>query len=53
MLFDPGHWSGPFGTFIEKLGCVRASPMAAYRLLKANDKVLLFPGGARWVLSRQ
>jgi hypothetical protein len=32
---------------MESFGAVRASPLAAFRLLRSNEKVLLFPGGAR------
>eukprot|EP00798_Chlamydomonas_sp_ICE-L_P025747 gene25747-11410_t len=50
-IAHPGHWAppNPFGPFIESLGGVKASPLAAFRLLKNNEKVLLFPGGAREV----
>ncbi|KAJ9531874.1 hypothetical protein QJQ45_022011, partial [Haematococcus lacustris] len=48
-LAHPKHWSGPVGPFFEQFGAVKASPMAAFRLLKQNEKVLLFPGGAREV----
>lgn len=46
----PGHWRGPFGKFFEGFGAVKASPMTAFRLLRAGEKVLLFPGGARWAI---
>ncbi|GAX74282.1 hypothetical protein CEUSTIGMA_g1731.t1 [Chlamydomonas eustigma] len=48
-----GHWKGPFGSFMESFGAVRASPMAAFRLLRSNEKVLLFPGGAREVVKKR
>ena len=31
------------------MGAVKASPMAAYKLLKDGEAVLLFPGGGREV----
>ena len=40
-----GHWNGPLGAFFESFGAVKASPMAAFRLLKNNEKVLLHGGG--------
>lgn len=46
-LAHPGHWAGPFGKWFEQFGAVKASPMAAFRLLKGGEKVLLFPGGAK------
>jgi hypothetical protein len=49
-LAHPGHWAGPLGPWFEAFGAVKASPMAAFKLLKAKQKVLLFPGGARWGL---
>lgn len=52
-LAHPGHWSTPLGPFFERFGAVKAGPMAAYRLLRANEKVLLFPGGAKEVNKRQ
>lgn len=48
-LAHPGHWAGPLGPFFEQFGAVKASPLAAYRLLRAGEHVLLFPGGAREV----
>ncbi|KAF5832325.1 hypothetical protein DUNSADRAFT_11801 [Dunaliella salina] len=48
-LAHPGHWSGPLGSFFEIFGAVKASPMAAFRLLRNQEKVLLFPGGAKEV----
>lgn len=53
LSFFIGHWDGPFGSFFESFGAVKASPMAAFRLLKNNDKVLLFPGGAREVVKKR
>jgi 1-acyl-sn-glycerol-3-phosphate acyltransferase len=52
-LAHPGHWNGPFGNFFESFGAVKASPLAAFRLLKSKEKVLLFPGGAREVVKRR
>ena len=46
-LAHPGHWAGPFGKWFESFGAVKASPMAAFRLLRGREKVLLFPGGAK------
>jgi hypothetical protein len=40
------------GPIFEQFGAVRASPRAAYRLLKQGNSVLLFPGGGREVLLR-
>ncbi len=37
------------GAVFERFGAVRASPRAAYRLLKQGNSVLLFPGGGREV----
>lgn len=37
------------GAFFEEFGAVKASPMTAYRLLKDNQQLLLYPGGAREV----
>ncbi len=37
------------GGFFENFGAVKASPMAAFRLLRNHEKVLLFPGGAKEV----
>ena len=48
-LAHPAHWQGPLGEFFQGFGAVKASPMAAYRLLKGGDSVLLFPGGGREV----
>lgn len=47
-MCNAGHWKGPLGPLFEQFGAVKASPMAAFRLLRNNEKVLLFPGGARW-----
>ena len=49
----PGHWNGPLGAFFESFGAVKASPMAAFRLLRNNEKVLLFPGGAKEVVKKR
>ena len=48
-LAHPAHWQLPTGEFFEGYGAVKASPLAAYRLLKQGDSVLLFPGGGREV----
>ncbi|KAI8467052.1 MAG: hypothetical protein J3K34DRAFT_472042 [Monoraphidium minutum] len=48
-LAHPGHWAGPLGPFFERFGAVKAGPMTAFKLLKAGEQVLLFPGGAREV----
>jgi hypothetical protein len=40
---------GPLGPMFEGFGAVKASPMAAARLLRQGEAVLLFPGGAREV----
>ena len=50
-LADPRHWLGPLGSVFEGFGAVRASPLAAARLLRQGEAVLLFPGGAREVSS--
>ncbi|EFJ42301.1 hypothetical protein VOLCADRAFT_107348 [Volvox carteri f. nagariensis] len=52
-LAHPGHWAGPFGRWFESFGSVKASPMAAFRLLRASEKVLLFPGGAKEVVKKR
>ena len=49
-LAHPGHWKTPLGPIFESLGAVQASPMAAYRLLRNSEAVLLFPGGSREVI---
>ena len=48
-LADPRHWLSPLGALFERFGSVKASPMAAARLLREREAVLLFPGGAREV----
>ena len=48
-LAHPGHWATPLGPLFQSLGAVKASPMAAYRLLQNAEAVLLFPGGGREV----
>ena len=49
-LAHPGHWATPLGDIFQRLGAVKASPLAAYRLLQNAEAVLLFPGGGREVL---
>ena len=46
------HWLGPLGGFFERFGAVKASPLAAYKLLRDGHAVLLFPGGAAEVRSQ-
>ena len=48
-LAHPAHWQTPLGPFFKKFGAVQASPLAAYKLLRDKEAVLLFPGGAREV----
>ena len=48
-LAHAGHWATPLGPVFQSLGAVKASPMAAYRLLQNAEAVLLFPGGSREV----
>lgn len=48
-LAHPGHWKTPLGPLFQSLGAVKASPMAAYKLLQNAEAVLLFPGGGREV----
>ena len=50
-LAHPEHWQGPQGQLFERFGAVKASPMAAYKLLRQGESVLLFPGGGREVWS--
>jgi hypothetical protein len=38
---------------LPRYGNVKATPFAAYKLLKAGEDVLLFPGGAREVVKRK
>lgn len=52
-LAHPSHWKGPLGGLFESFGAVKASPRSAYRLLKAGEAVLLFPGGGREVSPAQ
>ena len=52
-LADPRHWLSPLGALFERFGSVKASPMAAARLLREREAVLLFPGGAREVGPRR
>lgn len=51
-LAHPEHWQGPQGALFERFGAVKASPMAAYKLLRQGESVLLFPGGGREVRDR-
>ena len=51
-LAHPEHWQGPQGALFERFGAVKASPMAAYKLLRGGESVLLFPGGGREVCPR-
>lgn len=44
-----GRWS----QFVSDLGGVPASPRQFYRLLRDNEAILLFPGGAREVCKRK
>ena len=46
-LAHPEHWQGPQGALFDRFGAVKASPMAAYKLLRQGESVLLFPGGGR------
>lgn len=39
--------------FLFRYGNVKATPFAAYKLLKEGEDVLLFPGGAREVVKRK
>ena len=48
-LADPRHWLSPLGAVFERFGSVKASPVAAGRLLRQREAMLLFPGGAREV----
>ena len=48
-LAHPEHWQGPQGQLFDRFGAVKASPMAAYKLLRQGESVLLFPGGGREV----
>ena len=50
-LADPRHWLSPLGALFERFGSVKASPVAAARLLRDREAMLLFPGGAREVCS--
>lgn len=52
-LAHKGHWQGPLGQFFERFGAVKASPMAAFRLLRQGEAVLLYPGGAKEVNKRK
>lgn len=48
-LAHRGHWLGPLGPFFERFGAVKASPLAAFRLLSQGEAVLLYPGGGKEV----
>ena len=48
-LAHRGHWYGPLGPFFERFGAVKASPLAAFRLLNQGEAVLLYPGGGKEV----
>ncbi|KAH6555892.1 hypothetical protein KP509_1Z219200 [Ceratopteris richardii] len=52
-LAHPGHWRSFVGPLFERYGHVKATKLAAYKLLKENEHVLLFPGGAREVGKRK
>lgn len=54
-LAHPAHFESPvgLGEVFERYGAVKASRMAAYKLLAAGESVLLFPGGAREVSKRK
>ena len=51
-LAHPEHWQGPQGALFDRFGAVKASPLAAYKLLRQRESVLLFPGGGREVRPR-
>ena len=51
-LAHPEHWQGPQGALFDRFGAVKASPLAAYKLLRQRESVLLFPGGGREVRAR-
>lgn len=50
-LAHPLHFKfdTPWKRTFEQFGAVPASPMACFRLLKAGEPVLLYPGGGREV----
>jgi hypothetical protein len=50
-LAHPAHFNSPvgLGEVFERYGAVKASRIAAYKLLASGESVLLFPGGAREV----
>eukprot|EP00850_Spirogloea_muscicola_P017443 SM000150S01702 [mRNA] locus=s150:170806:176778:+ [translate_table: standard] len=52
-LAHPGHWLSGASTLLERYGNVKATPRAAYKLLKEGEDVLLFPGGGREVSKRK
>lgn len=41
------------GDFMAKLGAVPVTPRNMFRLLKAGESVLLYPGGAKEALHRK
>lgn len=45
--------SSPLTDAMVKFGAVKVSPMSFYQLLKNNETVLLFPGGAREALHKK
>jgi hypothetical protein len=51
-LAHPKHWSSPAGPFFQRMGAIKASPLAAYRALRSGKQVLLFPGTAPVALCR-
>lgn len=52
-MAHPAHWLGPMGQVFERFGGVKATPFTAYRLLKAGEHLLLFPGGGDEVVARE
>ena len=52
-LAHKAHWRGPQGAFFQRFGAVKASPLAAFKLLRDGHAVLLFPGGAAEVPAPQ
>ncbi|KAI5081027.1 hypothetical protein GOP47_0004210, partial [Adiantum capillus-veneris] len=52
-LAHPGHWRTFVGPLFERYGHVKATKRAAYKLLRAKEHVLLFPGGAREVCKKK
>lgn len=47
---QPASISGHVGEFMGKLGAVPVTPRNMYRLVKAGEAVLLYPGGAKEAL---